>query len=125
MRAATEGNLPRVMPQGNLVEVLSHEARQGSPGKLMVESSPSRQRRPPCKTNQGMTDEAADAPARTYLRTRPCTLEVCVPLWTSDAMPTQSRYNGLKRLNGSRMIMHDTMTSIRSIRCMAHTKKGI
>ena len=70
MRAATEGNLPPVMPQGNLVEVLSREARQGSPGELMVESSPSRQRRPPCKTNKGMSDEAADAAARTYLLTR-------------------------------------------------------
>ena len=40
MRAATEGNLPPVMPQGNLVEVLGREARQGSPGELMVESSP-------------------------------------------------------------------------------------
>ena len=43
-RAATEGNLPPVMPQGNLVEVLGREVRQGSPGELLVESSPSRQR---------------------------------------------------------------------------------
>ena len=35
----------------------------------MVESSPSRQRRPPCKTNKGMSDEAADAAALTYLLT--------------------------------------------------------
>ena len=70
MRAATEGNLPPVMPQGNLVEVLGREVRQGSPGKLMVESSPSRQRRPPCKTNKGMSDEAADAAALTYLLTQ-------------------------------------------------------
>ena len=49
MRAATEGNLPPVMPQGNLVEVLGPEVRQGSPAELMVESSPSRQRRPPCE----------------------------------------------------------------------------
>ena len=67
MRAATEGSLPPVMPQGNLVEVLGREVRQGSPGELMVESSPSRQRRPPCKTNKGMSDEAADAAALTYL----------------------------------------------------------
>ena len=35
----------------------------------MVESSPSRQRRPPCKTNKEMSDEAADAAALTYLLT--------------------------------------------------------
>ena len=69
MRAATEGGLPPVMPQGNLVEVLGRERRQGSPGELMVESSPSRQRRPPCKTNKEMSDEAADAAALTYLLT--------------------------------------------------------
>ena len=67
MKAATEGNLPPVMPQGNLVQVLGREVRQRSPGELMVESSPCRQRRPPCKTNNGMSDEAADAPAHTYL----------------------------------------------------------
>ena len=67
MRAATEGSLPPVMPQGNLVEVLGREVRQGSPGELMVESSPSRQRRPPCKTNKEKSDEAADAAALTYL----------------------------------------------------------
>ena len=55
------------MPQGNLVEVLGREVRQGSPEELMVESSPSRQRRPPCETNKGMSDEAADAAALTYL----------------------------------------------------------
>ena len=44
MRAATEGNLPPVMPQGSLVEVLGCEVRQGSPGELMLERSPSRQR---------------------------------------------------------------------------------
>ena len=43
MRAATEGSLPPVMPQGNVVEVLGHEVRQGLPGELMLESSPSRQ----------------------------------------------------------------------------------
>ena len=69
MRAATEGNLPPVMPQGNLVEVLGREVKQKSPGELMVESSPSRQRRPPCKTNKEMSDEAADAAAFTYLLT--------------------------------------------------------
>ena len=35
----------------------------------MLESSPSRQRRPPCKTKKGMSDEAADAAALTYLLT--------------------------------------------------------
>ena len=35
----------------------------------MVECSPSRQRRPPCNTNKGMSDEAADAAALTYLLT--------------------------------------------------------
>ena len=67
MRAATEGNLPPVMPQGNLVEVLRCEVRQGSPGEVMVESSPSRQRRPPCKTKKEMSDEAGRG--RPYLLT--------------------------------------------------------
>ena len=66
MRAATEGSLPLVMPQGNLVEVLRREVRQGSPGELMVESSSSRKRRPPLKTNKEMSDEAADTAALTY-----------------------------------------------------------
>ena len=52
-----------------LVEVLGREVRQGSPGELMVESTPSRQRRPPCKTNKEESDEAADAAALTYLLT--------------------------------------------------------
>ena len=69
MRAATEGNLLPVMPQGNLVEVLGREVRQGSPGELMVQSSPSRQRQPPCKTNKGMSGEAADVAALIYLLT--------------------------------------------------------
>ena len=69
MRAATEGSLPPVMPQGNLVEVLGREVRQGSPGELMVESTTSRQRGPPCKTNKEKSDEAADAAALTYLLT--------------------------------------------------------
>ena len=69
MRAATEGNLPPVMPQGNLVEVLGRKLRQGLPGELMLESSPSLQRRPPCKTNKEMSDDAADAAALTYLLT--------------------------------------------------------
>ena len=69
MRAAAEGNLPPVTPQGNLVEVLGREVRQGSPGELMVESPCSRQRRPPCKTNKGMSDEAVEAAALTYLLT--------------------------------------------------------
>ena len=67
MRAATEGNLPPVMPQGKLVEVPGREVRQGSPEGLVMESSHSRQRRPPCKTNMEMSDEAADAAALTYL----------------------------------------------------------
>ena len=71
MRAATEGSLPPVMPQGNLVEVLGREVRQASPEELMVESTPSRQRRPPCKTNKEESDEAADAAAVTYLLTYP------------------------------------------------------
>ena len=69
MRAATEGSLPPVMPQGNLVEVLGREVRQGSPGELMVESTPSRQSLPPCKTNKEESDEAAHAAALTYLLT--------------------------------------------------------
>ena len=63
MRAATEGSPPPVMPQGNLVEVLGREVRQGSPAELMVESSPSCQGRSPCKINKEMSDEAADAAA--------------------------------------------------------------
>ena len=70
MKAATEGSLPPVLPEGNLVEVLGREVRQGSPGELMVESTPSRQRRPPCKTNKEEADEAADAAALTYLLTQ-------------------------------------------------------
>ena len=58
MRAVTEGNLPLVMPEGNLVECFGREARRRSPGELMVEPSPSRQRRPPCKKNKGVSDEA-------------------------------------------------------------------
>ena len=69
MRAATEGNLPPVMPQGNPVEVLGREVRQESSGQLMLESSPSCQRRPPCKSNRETSDEAADAAAVTYLLT--------------------------------------------------------
>ena len=69
MRAATEGRLPPVMPQVNLVGVVGREVRQGSPGELMVESTLSRQRRPPCKTNKEKSDEAADAAALTYLLT--------------------------------------------------------
>ena len=57
------------MPQGNLVEVLGREVTQGPPGELMVESSHFRQRRPPCKTNKEMSDEASDAAALTYLLT--------------------------------------------------------
>ena len=55
------------MPQGNLVEVLRREVRQGSPGELMLESSPSHLRRPPCKTNKGKSDAAAEAAGLTYL----------------------------------------------------------
>ena len=70
MRAATEGHLPPVMPQENLVEVFGREVRKRSPGELMVKSSPSRQRRPPCETSREMSDEAADAAALTYLLTQ-------------------------------------------------------
>ena len=52
MRAATEGHLGPVMPEGNLVEFLGGEVRKGSPGELMVVSSPSRRRRPPCKSSK-------------------------------------------------------------------------
>ena len=38
-------------------------------------------------------------------------------------MPTQSRYNGWRRPIGSRKIMHDRMTSIRSIECVATHKE--
>ena len=78
MRASTEGSLPPVMPQRNLVEVLGREVRQGSPGKLMVESSPSRQRRPPFKPNKETSDEAAYAAALTYLLTNE---RRYLPLW--------------------------------------------
>ena len=66
MRAATEGHLPPVMHQGNLVEPLCCEARKGSPGELMVESSSSCQRK---QASKEMSDEAADAAALTYLLT--------------------------------------------------------
>ena len=69
MRVANEEHLPPVMPQGNLVDVLGREVRKGSPGELMVQSSPSRQRRPQCKTRKEMSDKAADAAALTYLLT--------------------------------------------------------
>ena len=62
-------SLPPVMPQGNLVEVIGREVRQGSPGELMMESTPSRQRRPTCKTNKEESDEAADPATLTYLLT--------------------------------------------------------
>ena len=64
------------MPQGNLVEVLGGEVRQGSPGELMVESSPSRQERPPCKTNKEISDEAADAVALAYFLTSLCNVPI-------------------------------------------------
>ena len=75
MRAAPEGHPTPVMPQGNLVQALGREVRKGSPGELMVESSPSRQERPPCKTSKEMSDEAADAAALTYL------LTLCMAGW--------------------------------------------
>ena len=66
MRAATAGNLAPIMPQENLVQVLGHEVRPGLPGEQTVEGSASRQRRPPCKTNKGMSDEAAFTYLLTY-----------------------------------------------------------
>ena len=69
MWAATEGNLPPIIPRGSLVAVLGREVRKGLPGELMVESFPSRQRQPPCKTNKEITDEAADTAVLTYLLT--------------------------------------------------------
>ena len=59
------------MPQGNLVEVLGREVRQGLRGELMVESSPSRQRRPPCKTNKEMSEENVDSHQNNCERRRP------------------------------------------------------
>ena len=86
MRAATEGSPPPVMPQGNLVEVLGREVRQGSPGELMVESTPSRRRRPPCKTNKEESDEAADAAALTYLLTYLCIpIRMQLTMWSISA----------------------------------------
>ena len=82
MRAATEGHLPPVMPQGNLVDVLGREVRKGSPGELMVKSTPSRQRRPPCKTSKEMSDEAADAAALTYLLTLMATVLVLLTVFS-------------------------------------------
>ena len=69
MRAATEGHLPPVMPQRNLVEVLGREVRKRLPEELMAESSPSHQRRPSCKTSKEMSDKAVDTAALTYLLT--------------------------------------------------------
>ena len=100
MRAATEGSLPPVMPQGNLVEVLGREVRQESPGELMVESTPSGQRRPPCKTNKEESDEAADAAALTYLLTY-CRMhtkftEPCTRPNTGDATTIGDRWKRSK-----------------------------
>ena len=53
----------------------------------------------------------------------PYTLKLWVPLSTYDTMLIQSRYNGLRKHIGSRKIMHDTLTSIQSIRCLVNTKK--
>ena len=78
------------MPQGNMVEVLGREVRRGSPGELMVESSPSRQRRPPCKTSKEMSDEAAEAAALTYLLTTVCSEEP--PYHTAEEL-----WEGLKQ----------------------------
>ena len=50
------------------------EATKSLSGELMVESSPSRQKRPPCKSNKEMSDEAADTAALTYLLTYLLTL---------------------------------------------------
>ena len=69
VRAATEESLLPVMPHGNLADLHGREVRHGSPGKLMVETSPPSHRRPPCKMNKEITDEAADGPALTYLLT--------------------------------------------------------
>ena len=86
------------MPGVNMVEVLGREVRQGSPGELMVESSPSGQRRPPCKTNKGMSDEAEDAAALTYLPylLTPSNLYVsyrssCYFLWVGKCLSTRTR----------------------------------
>ena len=92
MRAATEGHLPPVMPQGNLVEVLGRQVRKGSPGELMVESSPSRQRRPPCKTSKEMSDEAADAAALTYL----LTYTTQFPCWEAGATHAAYAHRGTR-----------------------------
>ena len=55
----------------------------------------------------------------------PCTLQLCVPLWTCDAMQAQPGCNSVGEHIGSRKIVHDTMTSIRSIKCLANIKKSI
>ena len=70
MRAATDGSLPPIMPQQNLVEALGRELRQEWPAELMVEGFPSHQRRPACKTDRGMSDEDAGAAVLTYLPTQ-------------------------------------------------------
>ena len=97
MRVATEGNPPPVMPQGNLVEVLGREVRRGLPGELMVERSPSRQRRPPCKTSKEMSDEAADAAALTITTT---TVFAAMGVEVSFSQPYRPQPNGLcERMN--------------------------
>ena len=53
----------------------------------MVESTPSRQRRPPCKTNKEESDEAADAAALTYLHT----LRYILP-WFEAQLPIGFEY---------------------------------
>ena len=87
------------MPQGNVVEVLSPEARQGSPGQLMVERFLSHQRRPPCKTNKGMSAEAADAATCTYLLTG-ATLPSCGErqIGRNLSRPTSKAEMGFPRL---------------------------
>ena len=56
----------------------------------------------------------------------PCTFDLCVPLWKYASMPAQPQFNGLRIHIGAPKIMHDTMTSIRSIRCMVkHTKNHL
>ena len=55
MRATPEGNLPPVRPRGTWVKI---SAVRRDPGEPMVESSPSHQRRPPCKICRGMREHA-------------------------------------------------------------------
>ena len=74
----------------------------------MVESSPSRRRRPPCKSNKEMSDEAADAADLTYLLTyftSPCHAAGRCSSWSGLQIHVAGLAQpGPRRLLGTRMV---------------------